>query len=117
MLTRTVFGEQPKDVGAELTTLDFGASATDGWVRVEGRIEGGGPLMRALLRAEAELLLDEAAAMAAGRWTPRDPGERRADAFVLVAERLSASLAGGGANATGSRPAGRRSTGPPRSGR
>lgn len=47
-----------------------------------------GPMTRALLRAEAELMVADAAAMQFGTYRPRTVEQRRADALALVRHRL-----------------------------
>lgn len=62
--------------------------AADGTVEFELRLppETIGPLFRATMRAEAELLLDDADSAGAdiGLGELRTPGQRRADALVAV---------------------------------
>jgi hypothetical protein len=82
-----VLGEHIDDLGAELLALEWG-DARGGMVRITGRLRSDGPLVRAMLRAEAELLIDDAQAMADGRRVDRTPAQRRADALVLVSHRL-----------------------------
>jgi hypothetical protein len=45
-------------------------------------------MMRALCRAEAELLIEERRAMSEGRYRPRSPEQRRTDAAILVIRQL-----------------------------
>jgi hypothetical protein len=47
-----------------------------------------GPLIRALMRAEAELLVADAAAMQFGTYEERTPAQRRHDALLLIVHRL-----------------------------
>jgi hypothetical protein len=96
-----VLGERFDDVGDELVGFDV-EWRDDGRAEVTGRMSADGALMRALCRAEAELLLADADAMAAGTYRGRTPDQRRADAFVLVAERLG-EAAQSMASATASR--------------
>lgn len=51
------------------------------------------PLMRALMRAEAELLLEAADATDAADRACQEPGERAADAFMRVIRALAAFAA------------------------
>jgi hypothetical protein len=90
MRDATVFGERCGDVGDELLGMDVDVHP-DGTATVSGRFQENGPLWRAILRAEAELLMADADAMAVGRYDARTPDQRRVDAFVLVAERLGAA--------------------------
>jgi hypothetical protein len=86
-----VLGESLDDLGVALRSLDVRTKPT-GECTVTGSITEEGPFLRALFRAEAELLTADADALAAGRWTYRTPEQRRADAFVLMAERLGAAV-------------------------
>ena len=47
------------------------------------------PFLRALMRIEAELLLQDAELVAFGTGEPRTPAERRADALVALALRAT----------------------------
>lgn len=60
-------------------------------IQVSGSIpqEPAAPFRRALLRIEAELILEEAAALEAGD-DPRDDEERRAQALFILIERIVA---------------------------
>ena len=69
-----VFGEDADDIRR---ALHAGAPA-----------DPTGPLTRALLRAEAELLAADAAAMAFGTYVERPARRRRLDALDLVVHRL-----------------------------
>lgn len=82
-----VLGERAGDLADELLGLDLSLHS-DMTATVSGQMRMDGPLWRAILRAEAELLLADAEAMAAGRYEGRTQDRRRTDAFVLVAERL-----------------------------
>ena len=82
-----VLGERCGDIADEMLGMDVDIHP-DGTATVSGRMRMNGPLWRAILRAEAELLLADADAMAAGRYEGRTQDQRRTDAFVLVAERL-----------------------------
>ena len=75
------------DIADEMLGLDVGFHP-DVTATVSGQMQMNGPLWRAILRAEAELSLADADAMAAGRYEGRTQDQRRTDAFVLVAERL-----------------------------
>jgi hypothetical protein len=87
----TVLGELLDDLAMALRSMDMRVKP-DGWWEISGAMPADGPLVRALLRAEAELLNGDADDMAARRWTERTPAQRRADAFVLVTERLTATI-------------------------
>ena len=58
----------------------------DGGMEIEFALdpEAGAPFMRATMRAEAELLLEEAGGIGDKRTAPRTPGERCSDAFLRV---------------------------------
>jgi hypothetical protein len=86
-----VFGERCADLAAELTVLDFDIPPA-GTARVSGTVPMDGPLLRAMYRAEAELLLGDVEAMAAGIYEHRTPEQRRADAFVLLFERIGEAV-------------------------
>jgi len=103
-----VLGERCGDIADELLGLDI-SFHSDMTATVSGQMQMNGPLWRAILRAEAELLLADADAMAAGRYGGRTQDRRRTDAFVLVAERLgeAANRVTNG-NATGHDPRRRR---------
>lgn len=86
----TVFGESLDDVGQALLAMRWRPRA-DGSGTLSGNIQPQGPLLRAMFRAEAELLLEDAAEMANEEWEHRTQSRRGADALVRVAERLAAS--------------------------
>ena len=86
-----IFGERVDDIGDELLGLEI-TDRSGGGVTVEVPFKQDGPLLRALFRAEAELLIADAEAMAAGSFRGRTPGQRQADALVLVAERLGEAV-------------------------
>lgn len=88
-----VLGERYGDIADEMLGMDVDVHP-DGTTTVSGRLQMNGPLWRAVLRAEAELLLADADAMAAGRYETRTQDQRRNDAFVLVAERLGEAADG-----------------------
>jgi hypothetical protein len=91
MTSMTVLGELVDDLAAEFRSLEMDAQP-DGLCEFRGRVPLDGALMRACFRAEAELLLDDTAAMAAGRWVHRTPEQRRVAAFALVTTRLTAGI-------------------------
>jgi hypothetical protein len=84
-------GESLDGLAVALRSLDVHTKPTSECT-VTGSVTEEGPFLRALFRAEAELLTADADALAAGRWTYRTPEQRRADAFVLMAERLGAAV-------------------------
>jgi len=63
--------------------------AGDGVVRLSMHLPTNCPLIRALMRVEAELILMDADAMARGRFEPRTSDQRRADAFMALALRAA----------------------------
>jgi hypothetical protein len=93
MRNAIVLGERAGDLADEMLGLDV-SFHPDMTATVSGKLKMDGPLMRAFLRAEAELLVSDADAMAAGRYEFRTAGQRRVDAFVLVAERLGEAANG-----------------------
>ena len=84
-MTNLVLRELPESLLRELGRAKLGGH---GGSDVELELEPNGPLMRALFRAEAELLVADALAMEAGTYLPREPGERRHDALLLVLQRV-----------------------------
>jgi len=67
-----VLGEWVDDLAKQLMGLKW---AFDGDVcRIDGKVPPQGPVMRAWLRAEAELLVDDATDMSDGRYVPQDGG-------------------------------------------
>jgi hypothetical protein len=82
-----VLGERCGDLAAELSGLELEMLPGD-LARLSGKVAVDGPLMRAMHRAEAELLLADAAAMAAGRYAHRTSEQRRHDAFLVLVGRL-----------------------------
>jgi hypothetical protein len=86
-------GERCEDIAEEMLGLDI-RFGPDKSATVSGRMQADGPLWRAILRVEAELLLADADAMASGTYAARTPNQRRADAFVLVAERIGEAVNG-----------------------
>lgn len=88
-----VFGESTAELVAELLQVHIEPDDGNGMTGVSGSFASAGPLIRAIFRAEAELLLADADAMAAGARVNRLPEERTADAFVLVAVRAAEAVA------------------------
>jgi hypothetical protein len=82
-----VAGETVGDLVAALRGLKF-ARLRSGMARLSGEI--GPPVIRALMRLEAALLLADADELAASPTTDlRTPEQRRADAFVRLGEELA----------------------------
>jgi len=82
-----VLGERCTDIAVDLR----GFSVTwrpDDMAELHGRFPEFGPLARALYRAEAELLLADANAMADGSFDGRSADERRSAAFTLLINRF-----------------------------
>jgi hypothetical protein len=90
MVNRTVAGEPLELLQAAFAKLQHG-KRSDGMVELFGKLdpELGEPLLRAVVRIERELLDQD---VAHGDPDVRTTSERRADAFVLLAERLTAAL-------------------------
>lgn len=67
----------------------------NGWARVGGEMapEPGAAFLRALMRLEAELLLEEADDLVAGGGETRTPEQRRHDAFAELARRIGEAVA------------------------
>lgn len=90
MRKKTVAGESIELLRAALGKLQH-RTTSDGMVELTGRLgpELGEPLWRAVLRIEKELLARDV-----GRGEPewRTTEQRRADAFVLLTERLTSSV-------------------------
>jgi hypothetical protein len=81
-----ILGETVDDLARELTRFE---------VHMDGRgtfeLEPNGPMLRALMRAEAELLVADALAMRVGTYEQRTDSERRYDALLLVVSRMAES--------------------------
>lgn len=92
MTQRTLAGESIEVIRAALGKLRHRTTST-GMVELTGRLapELGNPLRRAVLRIERELLEQD---VAEGDPKVRTTAQRRADAFVLLVQRLEASLEG-----------------------
>lgn len=84
-MTNLVLRELPESLLRELGRAEL-SGRDDNDLDLE--LEPNGPLMRALFRAEAELLVADALAMEAGTYEPREPDERRHDALLLIVHRL-----------------------------
>jgi hypothetical protein len=77
-------GEAAGDIARELERFESHLAGQGGF-----EMEPDGPLTRALMRAEAELLVADALAMQVGTYVPRTDGARRHDALLLVVSRLA----------------------------
>ena len=81
-----VAGERRDELIDALVQAEL-APESDGVVRLSMNMPANCPLIRALMRVEAELMLMDAEAMARGRFEPRTNDQRRADAFMALALR------------------------------
>jgi len=90
MSPRTVAGEPLELLQAAIGKLKR-SKTSDGMVELSGSLERelGEPLLRALFRIEKELLDQD---VAHGHPDVRSSSERRADAFVLLAQRVTSSV-------------------------
>lgn len=82
-----IYGETIEALRPALAVIaDSMVRRPDGGMEIEFALdaEAGAPFMRAMRRAEAELLLEEASAIGGGRSAPRTPDERCSDAFLRV---------------------------------
>jgi hypothetical protein len=89
--TDTVFGESASlIVEALLPALENRRTDPDGMCRVEIKLEPrlGTPLMRALMRAEAQLLLEDAEILGTAEYEDRTPEQRRLDALLEIGEAI-----------------------------
>ncbi len=86
-MTNLVLRELPESLLRELGSAQLSRPSA-GQPDVQLTLEQGGPLMRALLRAEAELMVADALAMESGTYVHREPDERRHDAMLLILARL-----------------------------
>ena len=85
------YGEPIADLMPGLMAFCDGASIDeDGMFQSSVRLEPavGRPLIRALMRAEAELLLEDADALGTGVETARTPEQRAADAFERLVQAV-----------------------------
>src|SRR5688500_4501719 len=91
--TTVVYGERIAELLPALRAFRDGMTkVADGRYRVSvvlDRAEGD-PLRRALMRAEAELLREEADAVGSDCEHDRTPPQRTADAFIRLAEAIAA---------------------------
>ncbi|MET8797841.1 hypothetical protein ABZV91_15565 [Nocardia sp. NPDC004568] len=88
-----VAGEHRDDLLRALTYVST-ESLSDGSYVVNGDLprEVAPPFIRAIMRVEAELLLHDAEFVTIDEGEPRTPEERRADAFLALALRVTDSL-------------------------
>jgi hypothetical protein len=88
---RTVAGERRADLLQALSYLTV-SDSSDGTATVNGHIPNdvAVPLWRAVVRVEAELLARDADLLTADITEVRTAAQRRADAFVLLAQRVKA---------------------------
>ncbi|MFI9510820.1 hypothetical protein [Nocardia sp. NPDC052566] len=85
-----VAGERRDDLLRALSYVST-ESGPDGEYIVNGDLppEVAPPFIRAIMRIEAELLLHDAEQVTVETGEPRSPDERRADAFVALALRVT----------------------------
>ena len=86
-MTNLVLRELPESLLRELQRVEL-QPRRDSGADYDLELEPQGPLMRALFRAEAELLAADALAMEAGTYAERTPDQRRHDALLLILSRL-----------------------------
>lgn len=88
-----VFGESARTLLTTLSKCETHDDNVSGMIRFDLRLspEETGPVVRALFRAEAELLLDDADTFDPMA-TTRTPEQRRADAFVEIATAAAKAL-------------------------
>jgi len=82
-----ILGERRVDLAADLASLRYEFLPGDMAV-VRGELPPEGSAVRAIFRATAELLVADAAAMAAGSYQPRTTKERHHQAFLMLIERF-----------------------------
>lgn len=85
-----IAGETRVDLLRALSYVET-ESGPDGSYIVNGDLppEVAPPFIRAIMRIEAELLLHDARQVTVDRGEPRTPEERRADAFLALALRVT----------------------------
>jgi hypothetical protein len=82
-----IYGETIEALRPALAVIaDSMVRRADGGMEIEFALdpEAGAPFMRALKRAEAELLLEQAGGLGGSASMPRTPDERCSDAFLRV---------------------------------
>jgi hypothetical protein len=87
MSSNLIMGESADDIVTEMRQMKLSKYA-DGSGQLDGAVDSEGPFVRALMRAEAELLVADAAAMSFGTYEDRTPDERRHDALLLILHRM-----------------------------
>lgn len=95
-LDRRVAGERVDDLARLMTQIQPGSPSPDGSYRFHFQFknEEWAPLVRALMRIEAELLLHDADLVHPSQLEPRTSDQRRADAFVALALRVQDAVQG-----------------------
>jgi hypothetical protein len=91
LLDELIFGERLGDLLPVLRKIrDESVISDSGRLEFDIRLEPveREPFARALLRAESATLLDEAEAIGTPSETDRTPAQRRADAFLLLMQRI-----------------------------
>jgi hypothetical protein len=94
MTTTLIAGEPIEDLAGALLQFDVTRHG-DGGLHLKAHMEStiGAPLIRALLRIEAELLLEEADAVTAdGPNEDRTEEQRRADALLVLVQRIGDAM-------------------------
>jgi len=87
MSSNLIMGESADDIVTEMRQMNI-TKRVDGTARLDGAVDSEGPFVRALMRAEAELLVADAAAMSFGTYKDRTPDQRRHDALLLILHRM-----------------------------
>lgn len=92
MIDVRVFGESARDIARTFANMKVEA-CDDGMYSLDATFKKGDglPLFRAVMRAEAELLLDDADELGISDMF-REPDNRRAEALVLVITRASDAI-------------------------
>ncbi|AVH21871.1 DUF222 domain-containing protein [Nocardia cyriacigeorgica] len=90
-----IAGERRDDLLRALSYVST-ESLDDGSYIVNGDLppEVAPPFIRAIMRVEAELLINDAELVTVDEGEPRSPEERRADAFLALALRVTDRLQG-----------------------
>jgi hypothetical protein len=87
-----LYGERIDEVVPALeAVLDAGSIDEDGMFAYSVVLPPavGGPFRRAMMRAEAELLLEDAEALQSGTYEDRTPEQRAADALVRLVDTMA----------------------------
>ena len=92
--TKTVAGESLEPLLSAFIRIWSEAEERDGMFEVSTTLprEEAEPLGRALMRLEAELLVADAAALGTSGHEERTPPQRRHDALLLLAQRISEAV-------------------------